>query len=233
MEVPQCNVELKLNEIVTHEEKCKHRLVKCPDPGCQEMVQLCSYKDHHAEEHIVGRTTNGMKNKRLKYILSKGYFHWDGTSVVNFDEMDLSRDKGFTFARLNFLDKTFYCLAFYQKDKRYFSFCMFLAEDPPVATDFKVKMSILNKDSSRKITYNGDVLPIEKVPSPKGNFLDLCRKCWCVSYETIRHFFWIENVEEFTFFRGKISDENVTKVPLHMEIEVYEKKVKPNPFSIL
>merc|ERR1719282_631247 len=95
----------------------------------------------------------------------------------------------FKFAHLKFFDKTFYCFLSYQANKRNFIACIFLADDPEVATKYKARISIFNKDSSRKITYDGDVLPIEQVPSHKVEDLrELCRKCWCVQYETFRQY---------------------------------------------
>ena len=91
-----------------------------------------------------------------------------------------------------------------------------MAEDPEVAASYKARISIFNKDSSRKITYDGDVLPIEEVPAPSEDFRELCRKCWCVQYENFREFLWLKQVGA--------NNNNIWEVDLHMEVNVFEKK---------
>ena len=86
-------------------------------------------------------------------------------------------------------------------------------------SNYKAKISITNKYSSKEFTYNGDVLSIEDVPSPKGNFTELNRKGLCVPYEIMRQYFWIENVGE--------NNNNVWDVLLKFKVKIYDKNVKP------
>lgn len=201
-----CNVKLKLNDIVNHERKCPERTVKCPDPECQEVVQMRSYDEHPC--------TYNMSN-RFSYPVSSGYLQWDGVSRRDHDEMNPSEDQGFRIARTNFLGKYFYCYPNFRKDEKTFSFTLFTADNPEVASKFKSRISIFNEDSSRRLTYEGEVLAIEEIPSPWGNFTELNRRCLCIPYETIRQFFWIKDVGE---------KDKVWKVSLYMEVQVFKKK---------
>ena len=159
------------------------------------------------------------ENHFISYTISSGYVQWDGVTDKEITEMDLSRNLNFRFATIKMFDKNFYCLPDYRKDKRSFSFSVFIAEDPEVAANYKAKISITNKDSSKELTYDGDVLSIEDVPFPKGNFTELNRKCLCVPYEIMRQYFWIENVGE--------NNNNVWDVLLKFKVQVYDKDVKP------
>ena len=115
------------------------------------------------------------------------------------------------------MKKYFYLFPHYRKDKMTFSFSVFTVEDPEVAANYKAKISICNEDSSKEITYTCDVLPIEEVPSHNKEDLSiLCRKCWCIQYDSFRQYLWIQNVGE--------NNNKVWKVSLHMDVHVFEKK---------
>merc|ERR1712126_320704 len=82
------------------------------------------------------------------------------------------------------------------KDEKAFSFTLFMADNPNVASKYKARVSIFNEDSSKMMTYEGEVLPIEEIPSPWGNFSELNRRCLCLPYETIRQFLWVKDIGE-------------------------------------
>merc|ERR1719188_386181 len=129
--------------------------------------------------------------------------------------MDVSKDFCFKLASIRYLEKYFYLFPHFRKDKMSFSFSVFTAEDPEVAAKYRAKISITNEDSSREITYNSDVLPIEENPCPQSDFSKLNRKGWCVPYETMRQYFWIKNIGE--------NNNKVWDVNLKMKVHIYEK----------
>ena len=209
-----CHIKLKLSEISQHEAKCPERTVKCPKESCQQIVQLRMFEEHATEKKCSFKIEN--KNRTFAYAMSRDYFKWEGLSKIENDEFNPSINRHFSFSHLKLFDKTFYCFLSYQANKRNFIACVFLAEDPEVAASYKARISIFNKDSSRKITYDGDVLPIEEVPAPSEDFRELCRKCWCVQYENFREFLWLKKVG--------VNNNNIWEVDLHMEVDVFEKK---------
>ena len=208
----QCHVKLKLNDIVKHEEKCPQRSTSCPN--CKQTVQLRKFEEHAIEKKCSQEVKT--KNRTFSYEMSRNYLKWDGISFIENKEFNPSEDQLFLFAQLQFFDKMFYSFISYQANKRNFIACIFLADDPEVAAKYKARISIFNKDSSRKITYDGDVLPIEEVPSHKEDLSILCRKCWCIQYDSFRQYLWIQNVGE--------NNNKVWKVSLHMDVNVFEKK---------
>merc|ERR1712048_1358167 len=112
-------------------------------------------------EHYFGN--NGF----IIYTVSSGHMKWDGVEDREIEEMDVFKDVSFGLASIKYQEKYFYLFPHYRKDKMSFSFSVFTAEDPEVASKYKARISICNEDSSREITYTCDVLPIEENPCPQ------------------------------------------------------------------
>ena len=216
----QCDVKLKLKEIIIHEMHCPERTLKCPGVACREIVQLKKF-EKHAREKLCSSDIRLDIDDKFGYTVSKNYLKWDGISKIKHDELEPSKSQNFTFAKMSFFNRNFYCFLNYQADKRHFIISVFLAEDPEVAANYKVKISIFNKDSSRRITYESDVFPIEEVPSPREEVSKLLRTCWCIPYDAIRQYLWTK----------RNSNNRSWNVSLYMNVQIYE-KIK-NPYSII
>ena len=116
------------------------------------------------------------------------------------------------------MDKHFYIFAHYMASKKTFIMCVFLAEDPEIVADYKVKM-ILGYQLPRKLIYEGACLPLDNPYQlhQARHFTQTCEKCFCVSYETIKGY----------FHRKKLGDEEkpVWHINLGIKVEIVKTEV--------
>ena len=124
-----CNIKMKLNEIVKHEEKCPERTVKCPNLKCQDMIQRKKLREHASVKKCFSEYRFRC-DEIISYTMSRGYMKWDGVEVGEIEEMDVSKDRTLGLASLKYHEKYFYLFPHYRKDKMSFSFSVFTAEDP-------------------------------------------------------------------------------------------------------
>ena len=56
-----CDIKMMLKDLVTHEKECPDRTIKCPVPGCAQIVKLQSFDNHALEDepyHSVNQSSN-------------------------------------------------------------------------------------------------------------------------------------------------------------------------------
>ena len=57
----ECKLSAPKKEITTHEKKCEHRVVPCPDLGCHQQVPFHCLLDHMNQQVPLHRLLDHMK----------------------------------------------------------------------------------------------------------------------------------------------------------------------------
>ena len=204
----RCEVRMRLAEIIKHEEMCPERTVRCPYVKCGQEVQLRRFHQHALNKRCVVslKTT-------VVFPISKEHLKCRGPKNCDKDDFDTTKNKVYTLASFIQLDKHFYIFAHYMASKKTFIMCVFLAEDPEIVANYKLKMT-LGYQLPRKIIYEGACLPLDNPHQlhQARHFNETCERCFCVSYETIKGY----------FHRKKMGDEEnpVWHINLGIKVEI-------------
>ena len=142
-----CEVKMMLKDLVTHEEKCPDRNIKCPWPGCGYQMKLNSF-DSHAEER---EHCTEVGNRKLKWEILIN-------SVSNFEHNESS------MGGIKALDELFYVNLSYHKPNKCFVFSIWLAKCQDVASEYIADL-VIEGDNS-KLCYEGmKVSSVENIPT--------------------------------------------------------------------
>ena len=189
-----CEVKMNLNQIVKHEEKCKDRTIVCPFLPCSEVVPLKKFSDHASKK---GCSIDFGTKRIFGSTLSEDYLKWDGKSKEIGDEFDLDQSncgKLFSFVCDS---KRFYFICKYFGSDRKFVFNVMMVENFGVVGDLSVRMTISNKDGSRKLCGEWPVISIEDLKDDSPD-------CFKVDYDSMKPLLRIDNIGEENSGRWKV-----------------------------
>eukprot|EP00092_Neocalanus_flemingeri_P010412 GFUD01011222.1.p1 GENE.GFUD01011222.1~~GFUD01011222.1.p1 ORF type:complete len:312 (-),score=90.77 GFUD01011222.1:122-1057(-) len=180
-----------LRSLVRHEDRCLDRTVQCPGPnGCEEKVQL---KEFH--RHAVRNTCSVEMKKRTKFNLSKGWMQWDGLTLKKGQEFNLREDLAWSFFHFSKFEQQFYFSAQYFAAEELFLFYVMVVAGIETAEEFTATIAIVNTDDDIKITFEGPVIAIDKVPRSEEELMN-SHSCFSVHYRSIRNMLSITEVGE-------------------------------------
>eukprot|EP00090_Calanus_glacialis_P042559 TRINITY_DN7546_c0_g1_i1.p1 TRINITY_DN7546_c0_g1~~TRINITY_DN7546_c0_g1_i1.p1 ORF type:complete len:317 (-),score=57.20 TRINITY_DN7546_c0_g1_i1:141-1091(-) len=186
-----CREKNYLGSIVRHEEMCKDRTVQCPGPnGCEEKVQL---KEFH--RHAVRNSCTVELKERTKFNLSKGWMQWDGMTLKKGQEFNLREDLAWSFFHFSKFEQQFYFSAQYFAAEELFLFYVMVLGGTDATEDFKSSVSIVNAANNSKITFEGPIMAIDKIPRSEENLM-VSPACFSVHYRTMRNMLSITEVGE-------------------------------------
>ena len=201
----QCEVKMKLSEIVQHEKICPERTVKCPKLSCGKVVKMREFHEHAIKEK---KCAHELTAHGYFQYLSQGYLKWDGVSFRKSDDFDLQAEKQWKLVAIRKFGKIFYHSLVYDASRKCFLFCAFLAEGEDVAANYNVKYVIKNEKYPRKeLTYKGQVISIENMNSE-----EVVQDRWCVHYEAVKHLLVVNNISE--------NNNQVWEVKIPIDVEV-------------
>lgn len=185
-----CQFREYLSRLVRHEEVCPERTITCPPPnGCLERVQLKEYHRHAVKQ---GCSVEMKSNNTTKFNLSKGWLQWDGVSQRS-EEFNLTEDLAWTFFHFSRHCHQFYLSAQYFASEQLFLFYVIVIGGREVAEDFRASISITNEENSVKISFQGPVLPVDRVPSSERKLM-MSPSCWMVHYRAMRSLLGVTEV---------------------------------------
>ena len=160
-----CEIKMKLEQIVVHEETCLERTVTCPAVQCKGEVQLRKFNEHASKE--------GCAKPIIRFDIKNNF-----NQSLNFSL------KMHSFKAHNL---TFYFLSNYLASKKCLIFSVMLPEDVETASQYTVKITVTpDPDAQRKLIYEGSVLSIEDLPNIEDDKAN--KKYWFVSYDNLEPF---------------------------------------------
>ena len=174
-----CDVKMKLEQIVVHEETCPERTVICPKVTCKEEVQLRKFNEHATKSKCSVPKLAGSDrctSRLLKLIVAP-------------PGSELNPNENLSFDMISFQDHdlTFYFLSFYLASKNFsslFIFSVMLPDDMETASKYNARITVGR--SQRKLTFEGSVLSIEDLPKFEDKKAKM--KYWFVAHDALESF---------------------------------------------
>ena len=168
-----CEIKMKLEQIVVHEETCLERTVTCPAVQCKEEVQLRKFNEHASKKRC---TTSTMSNFGVANVSKY--------CGILFNQ---NQNKSYQLRSFKVHNRTFYFLSSYLASKKCFIFSVMLPEDVETASKYNMLITVSQyPDAQRKLTYEGSVISIEDLPNLEDNKANM--KYLFVSYDTLEPF---------------------------------------------
>ena len=162
-----CDVKMKLQQIVIHEETCPERKVICPYVKCKEEVQLRKFNEH------------GTKPKCSVPVDV-------GTTAILYAGCEFNPNKNHAYKMISFKfhNLTFYFLSSYLASKKCFIFSVMVPDDVETASKYNARITVGHYQ--RKLTFEGSVLSIEDLPKIKDKNAKM--KYWFVAHDALESF---------------------------------------------
>ena len=190
-----CDVEMKLDDINRHEEKCPNRSVTCPYVGCKKEVAMKKFAEHALENECAESTEDygnecpGGDDYNWPYNLNES-FDRDDEEQFQGTVFNIREDQKFKLPQVFIDGVAFYVFFHFLASKQSFVICVILPEDVETASKYNTRMCIgddLDDHHRRRLTYEGPVISIEDLPDMNSS--DAFSKYWIVPYDVAKPFF--------------------------------------------
>jgi len=156
-----CDVQMMLQDLVTHEKQCPERTFNCPLFGCAEQVNLKSFEYHAIVDHTALMGPIGGKPFTCEIL-----------------ENNVVSDHNLSMACIQSLDEVFFANITYDKPSKCFVISVWLAKSQNIASKYKANLVIYGDNS--KLCFDGikvssveKILSIDKCIEGSGN-ISLC-----------------------------------------------------------
>ena len=209
----QCEVKLKLNEIIKHEKHCSERTVICPSRNCKKEIQIKKF-DEHAKEKCArsnGKDYSEVLRRAVLFTLTKPKrFEWDGVSKFKSIKLGFNKNHDWQFVHFYAHDLSFYLCLDFLASKQSFNMYVMVPKDVETASKFTAKITVVHEEP-RKLTYEGPVLSMDDLPDMESDQAD--RKYWVLPYDAAYPFYWCSR-------NPTIENENIWDIRLKLKVEV-------------